>query len=98
MNKHAYKSINTLKTSLLELDLERRVKLSELQDIFDMAQDDFDGHSERWQESDVGLEEQERLDELNQAIQSLTEAVQLIESAISNIETIENNAPEGSFN
>ena len=109
MNKNTYKAIAETADALRLLDLtdaptptnatpfKTIVKIQKLIERRDHAQADWDERTERWQESEVGEEERERLNALDTAINSIEMAYDELQNALQVLEEIEQNAPEGSF-
>jgi hypothetical protein len=98
MTKKTYKQIDKAFIALRALNLAETLQLEALRNAADEAQNDFDDRSEKWQESDLGIEEIERINQLQSVISEIESVVESIQSAVERIEEIQNNAPEGAFN
>lgn len=105
MTKSQFKKINDITNLLIDLTadettkehLSSLLKVDDLREIQETAQDTYDNKSERWQESDAGVSETERIDAIEQAIDSISLAVDELVSAKDALEQIVLNAPNGTF-
>lgn len=105
MNKPTYRAIAAAKTRLeamraeiaLMLELDEIDGTKPLAMLEDHASNDWEDHTEEWQEGDNGQEERERIDALGNVVTELEQVRSALDSAIDLVETIEGLAPEGAF-
>lgn len=106
MNKSTYKAIDAAHKRLTELTLDETtatsfstlLNLPALKDMAENAREDWDNKSERWQESETGQEENDRINSLESMVVELEDVIAILEAAHGYAVEIITDAPEGSFN